>query len=135
MCIRDSPQTVEGAIGESFTINISISNVVDLYGWRLKLRWNNTILNVMSATEGAFLRSRGSTFFNQMNSTMSNLVLDCTLLGNVSGVSGNGILVTIRFHAKASGSCDLSLYDTMLVDSAEQTIIHAVVNGHFGSIS
>jgi len=130
-----NPQTVEGAVGQSFMANISISNVADLYGWRLKLRWNETVLDVISATEGAFLKSKGNTFFYQANTTEGHLVLDCTLLGNVSGVSGDGTLVAIQFHVKGSGSCDLDIYDTMLINSAEESIIHTVVKGIFHSTS
>ena len=129
------PQTIEGNVGQSFTISISISNVADLYGWRLKLRWNDTILDVINATEGAFLKSKGNTFFYKTNNTTGHLVLDCTLLGNVSGISGDGTLVAIQFHVKESGSCDLDVYDTMLINSAEKLIIHTVIKGIFRSVS
>jgi hypothetical protein len=32
------PQVIERAVGQSFMINVNISNIEDLYGWRLKLR-------------------------------------------------------------------------------------------------
>jgi len=134
LCVE--PQTIQGAIGQNFTININISNVIDLYGWRFKLSWETTILEVVNVTEGTFLRSGGDTFFiPKINNTAGYVLVDCTLLGNISGVSGNGVLATIEFHVKDSGACDLILYETMLINSAEQSVVHTVVNGYFNSVS
>lgn len=128
------PQTISGTLGQNFTINISISNVIDLYGWELKLRWNAAILDVVNVTEGPFLKSHDETFFfPQIVNEAGYLVLDCTLLGDVSGVNGSGVLATMQFHVKESGSCDLPLYYTMLIDSAERTITHTVRNGRFST--
>ncbi len=128
------PKTVEGNVGQDFTISINISNVVDLYGWSFKLRWNTTILDVVNVTENAFLRNRGNTLFVPIiNSTAGYVILDCTLIGEIKGVSGNGALATIRFHAKEIGSCNLDLYDTMLLNSLEQEITHTVNDGYFST--
>jgi len=132
------PQAVQGTIGQDFTINISISNVIDLYGWEFKLRWNTAILEVINVTEGPFLRNGGSTFFvPKINNIAGYVTVDCTLLGNITGVSGNGALAAIQFHVKESGACDLIIYETTLINSAEpeQSIIHKVINGHFSSVS
>ena len=130
-----NPQTIQAPMGQDFTISINISNVVDLYGWSFKLRWNTTILEVVNVTEDTFLKDGGDTFFaSKINNTAGHVTVDCTLLANVSGVSGNGALATIRFHVKEGGTCDLILYETMLINSAEQSVGHTVVNGHFSSI-
>jgi hypothetical protein len=131
------PQTSEKAVGEDFTVNICISNVADLFGWGSRLSWNATILDMVNATEGTFLRSHGTTFFYPTINTTGYLILDCSLMGNVSGVNGNGVLATIQFRVKENGHCDLSLYDTELDDSSvpPHTLTHTVVNGQFSSIS
>ena len=125
-----SPQTISGTAGQDFTINVSVSKVTDLYGWQLKLRWNTTILDVVNAAEGTFLKSRGNTFFHQIINETGYIVLDCTLLGDVLGVNGSGVLATIQFHVKESGNCDLDFYDTVLINSLEQPITHTVKDGH-----
>jgi hypothetical protein len=128
------PQTVQGTAGQNFTINISISNVADLFGWEFKLRWNPSILDVVNVTEGPFLRSRNQTFFYpQVNSTDGHLKADCNMIGNISGVSGQGTLMIIQFYVKGSGACDLNLYDTELLNSSEQLITHTVRDGHFSA--
>jgi hypothetical protein len=126
------PQESIGMIGQNFTINIRISNVVDLYGWELKLGWNATILDSVEVSEGSFLKSGGSTFFTyKTNNTLGYMIIDCTLLGQVPGVSGSGVLATIKFYVENVGECPLDLYDTILVNSAEQTIEHTAIDGYY----
>jgi len=128
------PDKVARSIGQDFTVNISISNVENLYAWECKLGWNMTILELVSVTEGTFLRNAGSTFFSSgLNETFGHVVIDCTLLGTVEGVSENGVLASIQFHVKNEGSCDLMLYDTKLVDASERIITHTVNGGYFSA--
>jgi len=130
------PPTATATVSQNFTINVNISNVVDLYGWRFKLKWNPTILDVINVTEGGFLQNEGDTFFfPTINNTIGYIDVDCTLLGDIKGVNGSGILATIQFHVRQNGSCILDLYDTMLLDSLEQPqlITHTVNDGHFST--
>lgn len=128
------PQTVQGIADQNFTINVTISNVADLFGWELKLGWNPSLLDVTNVTEGPFLRSTGQTFFSpQVNNTEGQLIADCSLVGNISGASGQGTLMIVQFNVKESGTCDLNLHDTQLLNSSEQLITHTVHHGHFGA--
>jgi len=47
--VRVEPEKVtmgpEPAVGQQFTINITLENVADLYGWEVKLFWDNSLLN------------------------------------------------------------------------------------------
>ena len=128
------PQIAKNAVGQDFNINISISSVADLYGWQLQLSWNKTMLDVVNVTEGPFLKSgANSPFFVQRINETGSLLSFCTLQGNVSGVSGSGVLATIQFHVTGSGECDLHLYGTILVSSSEQSIAHIVKSGKFST--
>jgi len=127
----DPPSNI-GTVGQKFTVKINISNAVDLYGWEFKLGWNATILNATDVGEGSFLKSGGDTFFAPTtNNTAGYILVDCTLLGNIPGVNGNGTLATVEFRIETGGACDLDLYDTILVDSQEQAIQHTAIDGYF----
>ena len=126
------PETSEGNVGENFTIEVKVSNVTDLYGYEFHLRWNSSLLDCVEVNEGPFLKSGGSTFFTyKINSTGGCMVVDCTLLGDIQGVNGNGTLTIIKFYIKTMGECLLDLYDTILLDSAEQPIEHSTTDGYF----
>jgi general secretion pathway protein D len=118
-----SPPSINASVNQSFNIDIDISNVLDLYGWEFKLSWNASLLNAVSVNEDPFLNSSGNTFFTYyLNTTDEHLVVDCTLLGQVPGVSGNGTLATITFYTVNVGQTPLHLYDVTLYNSAEEMI-------------
>jgi hypothetical protein len=124
------PSSKTSVVGQSFYIYIKISDVTDLYGWEFKLSWNPNFLDVIDVIEGPFLKQGGDTFFTkQMNNTAGYILVDCTLLGNVPGVSGNGTLASVKFYAKSEGSTVLDLYDTILLNSLEQLIPHTANDG------
>jgi len=125
------PAEVSAEVGQYFTIRINISNVIDLYGWEFKLSWNSSLIEAVSVTEGDFLKSGGETFFyKNVNNTAGYLNATCTLLGDVSGVSGSGTLAEITFYIKSDGETILHLYDTNLGDSNVQPIPHITEDGY-----
>jgi hypothetical protein len=130
------PDKVVRSIGQDFIVNVSISNVANLYAWECKIEWNMTILELVNITEGTFLKKAGSTFFSsRLNETHGHVVIDCTLLGNSAGANGNGILASIQFHVKNEGVCDLAPRDTKLVDASDKMITHVANRGHFSASS
>jgi hypothetical protein len=127
-----NPQNSSAAVGQDFAVNINISNVTDLYGWEFKLGWNNTILHLQNVTEGSFLKNRGATFFTyNLNSTGPHIVVDCTRLVDLPEASGSGTLLTATFHVQQLESCDLNLYDAVLLNSFEQSLNCTTEGGHF----
>ena len=117
--------------GETFAVSIAILDVVDLYGWEFRLRWNSTLLDVTNIDEGPFLKQGGETYFTSKVDNVENYILvDCTLLGVVPGVNGNGVLAVVEFDVRGIGESILDLHDTTLVSSLEQPIIHQSTDGY-----
>jgi general secretion pathway protein D len=133
------PKIVQETTGQNFTVNVSISNVADLYAWQLELSWNPSLLNVTNVAEGPMLKSSGnSTFFSPVvNNAAGNISALCTRVlsfgSNVTGVNGYGTLMTVQFEVIGSGACELNLYNTSLRDSNDNAIAHMVQNGQFSS--
>jgi hypothetical protein len=126
-----SPPSITVSVGQDFSVDINVSSVSDLYGWEFKLGWNSSLLSLVSVNEGPFLRSGGNTFFTYyLNTTDEHLVVDCTLEGQIPGVSGNGTLATVMFNTTNAGQCPLNLYDVTLINSSEQTIPSQAVSGY-----
>jgi len=117
------PSSVTAILGQNFSININATGISDLYGWQFTLNWTARILNVVNASEGPFLKSGGSTFFYyNSNASAGQVTVECTLLGDVSGMSGSGVLATITFSVISSGQSSLNLYNAILLNSNEQAI-------------
>lgn len=130
--VKVDPGTVQKTVDEDFAVNITVSSVQDLYGWEFELGWNSSVLGFSSVTEGSFLKSRAQTFFTY-NASASYVLLDCSLLGNVTGVSGDGVLASIQLHVNGSGSCDLALSDVQLINSAEHAMGSTADSGYFST--
>jgi hypothetical protein len=109
-------------VGKSFTVNIDVSDVVNLTSWEFKLYYDNTVLTCDNAIEGPFLQTGGGTYFgmainNTYSSTQGYVLVYDTLEGSAF-VGGSGVLATITFYALADGDTSLHLSDTKLGDTA-----------------
>lgn len=122
------PDRIHGEVDENFTVYVNVSNVVDLYGWEFKLSWNTDMLNLINVSEGSFLKNHGETFMGK-EVEENHIYMYCTLMGNVSGVNGNGVLVSLEFHINHPGNCTLQIYDVTLVSSKEEKINCLIKNG------
>jgi len=117
-----SPENVQAKVGQTFTVYINVSNVKDLYGWEAKLEWNASMLTLLNATEGPFLRSHGNTTFFYPISGDGSVRLECCLQGVVSGVDGDGVLASLEFIVLQLGRSEIQLSDPKLLNSQEKEI-------------
>jgi hypothetical protein len=125
------PQLISANTGQSFSIDISVSDVVDLYAWEIELNWSASLLGTISVTEGSFLKSGGSTFFvYSWNDTQGHILIDCTLMGQVSGINGSGVLATVTFLVLGAGETPLDIHDEVLLDHNEVQIACQALDGH-----
>jgi hypothetical protein len=120
--------------GVEFQVNLTIASVVDLYGWQVKLYYNPALLNGTALAEGPFLKNAGTTYFlgtlnNSYSPTQGLVTMGCSLVGNVSGVTGSEVLATITFRTKTLGSCLLIPSETKLGNPAGGAISHIVLYG------
>jgi len=134
----DPPSVAGVNVGDTFKINVTVSNVADLFGWQFKLAYRNDALNASSISEGPFLKAGASTFFylaefrDDYNATHGLIIAAATRMNVNTGVYGSGTLATIVFKVKAPVSTVLDLFDTKLIDSASpfgNPIPHTVVDG------
>jgi len=129
------PPTCNVLYGETFKVNVTITEVTNLTGWEFKLFYLNQIVNCIKVTEGPFLKQAGSTFkifdiTNDYNATHGRILAGCTLLGSTS-VSGNGTLAIVTFEAVDEGDTILDLTETKLSDEKDppQSIPHTTMDG------
>jgi hypothetical protein len=123
------PSSVQSTgIGQSITVNINVSNVADLYAWQAGVRFDPSILECTGFYQGEFLReNNGTTFWVQsvqdMNNTLGIVYIrGCSLLGQVSGVSGSGQLAYVTFRSVGVGVSDFHLTDVILLNSSIEEI-------------
>jgi hypothetical protein len=119
-------------IDEIFTVNINVENVADLISYESKLGFNKTILEPIAVEEGSFIREQtpsplGTFFLSIIEDDFVHVA--CVTLGNYSGVSGSGSLFNVTFNATKTGTSNLHLYDSILLDSSVTQIVHDPADG------
>lgn len=121
-------------VGSGVDLSVLISGVTDLYGYNFSLSFDASLLQVTGISEGSFLGSAGSTYFDGGsidNGAGTISYLFDTLIGAVPGASGSGTLVTIHLNAIGTGTSALTFAsaDTMFVDSNLGAITVQMVDG------
>jgi hypothetical protein len=108
--ISVGPMVNGAAPTESFSVNVTVADVADLYAWQLNLTFNPVILEAVSVSEGPFVQLFGTTMMSAttLNNTAGYVFAACALLDTTApGASGSGVLATVSFKALASGTCSL----------------------------
>ncbi len=134
-----NPETYEVAeneIGTTFTVDIDVTDVSGLWGWKTALSWNSEVLNLTDIEEGPFLKDVATTFFIS-DSDWENIAqgyipeIICSFL-SVDTVDGNGVLATLTFEAMDAGDCEIELSETILMEpeTGHPEISHTVNNGN-----
>ncbi len=137
--VRVVPQSLTVPnVGLTFSVNITVESVENLYGYEFKLYYPNDVLNGTSITEGPFLKSGGvPTLFLVANLTdnynATNGIADVACLrtaSNAPGVNGSGTLATITFKSKSTdGPRILHLDEVKLSDPVPASIPFTAADG------
>ena len=99
-------------VDDRFTVQFKTKNISDLAGWRSDITFDPAVLKVNNVREGDFLRqSGGRTHFlkGAIDNTTGRIADVGSARISEGGVSGEGILLSVTFTAKANGESRLSL--------------------------
>jgi hypothetical protein len=131
--VQPQISTVWGT-GEAFVINVTVTEVTNLYAVEIKLYYDPSILNCTGVSEGPFLKSAGGWYLDyaaddNFNATHGHVRAFITLMGQIPGVNGSGAVFTVAFETKNTGISVLDLEDTILADINSNRIPNTVVDG------
>jgi len=119
--VQPPAQTV--IAGDSFSLNVTVDNVTNLAADQATLHFEPQALQVVQITEGAFLRSAGTTIGAGMeivNNSAGSLSFFYALTTQGIGVNGSGTLATIVFATNSSitnATALVTLADVILADA------------------
>jgi len=124
---------------QTFSVDITITDVTDLYSYQFYLNYNSTLLNCtgVDLPPGHFLEPLEpdniliveQVYNNTYNATHGRLGVAATLLGDEPGKNGSGTLATINFKALAVGSTTLHFYDIVICNSVPEAMPVITVDG------
>ena len=110
-----------GGSATVFVLDVEAQEVTDLYGVSFVLSYPNSLLSFRrgSATEGPFLGGSRTELIVKQRSP-GELTVGLSRINEVPGVSGSGLLLSLEFETRSSGSGSMSLTDEAAVDSVGQ---------------
>lgn len=138
------PQESVAKIGQTFKVNVSISEVSGLQGFDFCLSYNTTILDCLEVEEGPFMVGFGPTLVVKLeiddgyNESQGRIWMAVVIYGNASA-TGRGTLATITFNATAVGEGSLDLHsiqpynpDAVKLSTCDpKAITNKAVDGYF----
>lgn len=128
-----TPSSIVVSPGQNFSLDISITDAIDLYAFEFDLAFDPAILSAGSITEGPFLPTGGAaTFFidGTIDNTAGTIAFTAdSLLTAIQGVDGSGILARVDFQSLGVGTSSVTLSNVILLDSAGGDITATTVDG------
>jgi hypothetical protein len=136
MAVTPTATTLESTqVGQTFQVNIIVTDVTDLWAWAFRINWNPQILNITNVTEGPFLQGAGQTFFLWPGLTAAAIHegymadISAVLMSQSDSVNGSGVLATVTFKVLASGTSTITINQTLLT-TYDNPIPHTTIGGY-----
>ena len=142
--IRVEPYASIAQVGESFTINVTLTDVQNLYGVEVALHWNASILRIVNVDVRLGNESHPDGILHEpifiaKNETVQNegrYLLAGTSTTPADPFSGGGNIVKLTFNVTGVGSCKIDLITELRgkppPGELAPLIEHTTIDGFFG---
>lgn len=111
--------------GDTLAINVTVNNLSNVYGIGFDIDFDSSKLSYDGYVSGNYLEKGGNTV-NYIITTQSGnsgkLIAGISRLGSVGGISGSGMMVTLKFKVVSAGSTSLTFSNNVVMDSSNQSI-------------
>lgn len=106
-------------VGSSVRVDLTVSNVADLYAFQLDVFFDPAILSAQSVDEAGYFLSNGVSFSpGSIDNTAGSVrFIADALRGSSSAVAGSTTLATLTFAAVGSGTTNIVPANIILLDS------------------
>ena len=126
--------------GDTIQVNITISNVQNLWAWDIaQLTWNPQVMNLTNMIEGPFLQTSGqqTLFVTTLNATNAWYLTNQGYLNETSGlilqstgVTGSGVVATLVFKVFSTGTSQIKFTQATLEDPSTASISCNIANAN-----
>lgn len=104
---------------ETFTVNITITDAIDLWGWSCVVSWNSSVIDCTKKELGPF-NPEGAALIGWINNEkgeIPKLAMGCI---EENTVSGDGVLAILTFTAKNEGNVNLNISEANYINYPDQ---------------
>jgi general secretion pathway protein D len=108
----------------SFTVNVQVDNVSELFSAPMRVKYDNKTLKLLEVVQGDFMKGDGQqvTFAESKAEADGVAIINLNRVPGSGGISGSGTLVTLKFQAIAKGTTAINFQDVALRDAKLQNI-------------
>lgn len=139
--VKVEPYSSHANVSETFTINLIVADVQNLYGVEVNLYWNFSILKPVNIDVrlGEIYGVLCNPVYVVQNSTQDGkYVLAATSMAPAPSFNGTGNIVRITFTVTSPGNCKLDLetelWDRPPPNQGSMPIEHTTIDGFFDVI-
>src|SRR5580704_8426715 len=128
------PGQITAVKGNTFVVNLLISGAQNVYSVPVQMNYDPAKLQLVNVSNGGFLSQDGQAvaLVKHEDEATGSLQITATRPPGAGGVSGQGVVVTLTFQAKASGQTPLTITRGGARDPGQQAI---TVNGAQASVT
>lgn len=122
--------------GTTFTIDIAVTDVENLYGYEFKLGYDGTVLTCYGLLINPLLNTTHYTASFYANDTAGEVWVKLQFYPPAAPIMvyTNTSLVTLFFKVDRVGDTNLHLFDTYLTDPNGDSITHETEDGYFATL-
>lgn len=109
-------------VGDTFTLDISARNVIDLSGWEVDIAFDPTVLEAIEVNEGNIF---GDKYTLSQKGTIDNAtgkIIDFASVLIGEGVTGTGTLLSVTFRVKGGGETQIAVEKLYFANSNGEQI-------------
>jgi general secretion pathway protein D len=119
--LRVDPPTLSPTAGSTFTVNVVASGAKDMYSAPVQISYDPNLLQLVNVSNGDLLSRDGQAVALVHREDAGNIQANATRPPGSGGISGDGILYSITFQAKAKGATSVNIRPSVR-NSAMQVI-------------
>jgi len=128
---------ISSSLGETFQIDVNVSNVENLHAFELKLSYNATLLDIVEVVQGPFFPPSPESSVDKLeiDETRGSVWFSMSLSNSTPSKNGDGVLASITFNvafapiSPTKACCVLDLHETKLYDNTMTEIVHYLTDG------
>ena len=119
----DPPSASQG-VGSTFSIQVTVSGVNDLYSAPMQISYDPKVLQLTSISNGDLLSRDGqpAALVHREDTDAGLIQANASRPPGAGGVSGDGVIYTLTFLAKSKGDTQVTVQKPNLRNSQMQTI-------------
>lgn len=140
--VKVEPYQSTAEVGQTFTVNISITDAQNLFGLEVTLDWDPSILQLVNTDVQLGVESYPSgvlhepIYKNKTEGEGKFMLYATSMYRDTTSFNGSGTIVRITFNVTKIGSCNLNLnaklYNKPPVGEVASSIPHSTQSGVFG---